>query len=63
MITAMGGMTSAHAEITTAAVTEYSRTTVHAKTIDTMHTPIKMKYSRSRTSNSYPATRGQPAMH
>jgi hypothetical protein len=49
MITAMGGITSAHAEITTAAVTEYSRTTVHARTIDTMHTPIKMKYSRSRT--------------
>ncbi len=49
MITAMGGMTSAQTEITTAAVTEYSRTTVHARTIDTMHTPIKMKSSGSRT--------------
>jgi len=49
MITAIGGITRAHAEITTAAVTEYSRTTVHARTIEATHTPIKMKYSRSRT--------------
>jgi hypothetical protein len=56
MMTAIGGITSATAEITTAAVTEYSLTTVHARMTETTQTPIKMKYRRSRTFISYPVT-------
>jgi hypothetical protein len=62
MMTAIGGITSATAEITTAAVTEYSLTTVHARMTETTQTPIKMKYRRSRTFISYPVTSLQAAV-
>lgn len=46
MIAAIGGITAAIADITTAAVTENSRTTFHASRISTMQVPISTKYAR-----------------
>jgi hypothetical protein len=43
MMAAIGGTSPTTTEITTAAVTENSRTTVHARATATMHPPIKMK--------------------
>ncbi len=55
MITAIGGIASATADITTAAMTEYSRTTAQASTNMPTQTAISMKYSRSRhTARPYP---------
>jgi len=45
---ATGGISPAHTEIATAAVTENNRTTVQAKMTATMQPPIRTKYARSR---------------
>ena len=57
MITAIGGIASATADITTAAVTEYSRTTAQASTNKPTQRAIKAKYSRFRTVICYPEPR------
>jgi hypothetical protein len=54
MITAIGGIASATADITTAAVTEYSRTTAQASTNKPTQRAIRAKYSRFRTVICYP---------
>ena len=45
---AIGGMNSAAADITIAAVTEKSRTTVQARMTSVRHAPIITKYQRFR---------------
>jgi hypothetical protein len=47
-IAAIGGMNSAIADITTAAVTEKSRTTVQARMTSVRHEPISTRYQRFR---------------
>jgi hypothetical protein len=47
-MTARGGITMATTDITTAAVTEYSRTTHQATMMRARHVPIIRKYQRFR---------------
>jgi len=47
-MTAIGGMTNATTDITTAAVTEKSRTTVQARVTSVRHEPIITRYQRLR---------------
>lgn len=54
MITATGGIATATTDITTAAVTEYNRTTAQDRTNRARQSAIKTKYSRLRTGIGYP---------